>query len=221
MDTVRRILRHERTPKFLSLLVVPSLLGFAGFNAMRRMGDGGVDIIRTRITEERRPTAVVEDNEVLPRVPIEIVGCKELHAVQLARFVRAAADSSNVPPGLLLTVMYYESGLNARARSPKGAIGLMQLMPSVAEQFHVKQPGEPEANISAGSRLLASLLQTYHGDVRLALAAYNAGPENVALAGGIPPFAETRQYIANIFPAATEQKPHWGTAENFFRIWNQ
>ncbi len=103
-------------------------------------------------------------------------------------------------PCLVLSVMRAESGFNQRAVSPKGASGLMQLMPATAERFGVRNIFDPRENIFAGARYLRWLLDRFNGDLRLALAGYNAGEGAVELYGKrIPPFAETQNYVRTIY----------------------
>jgi len=109
----------------------------------------------------------------------------------------AAAAKYGLPPSLVRSVMKAESGFQPRAVSPKGAIGLMQLMPGTAQSLGVN-PYDPAQNVDAGARYLRELLEKYHGLLRHALAAYNAGPEAVDKHGGVPPFAETLDYIRRV-----------------------
>jgi soluble lytic murein transglycosylase-like protein len=109
-----------------------------------------------------------------------------------------AAARHNVDPSLVRSVVKVESNFNPNAVSRKGAMGLMQLMPSTARQLKVKNPFDPEQNVDAGVRHLKQLLESYGGDVKLTLAAYNAGAGAVARSSGVPHYAETQNYVRRI-----------------------
>jgi soluble lytic murein transglycosylase-like protein len=112
--------------------------------------------------------------------------------------IEQAAARHNVDPNLVRAVVKVESNFNPNAVSRKGAMGLMQLMPSTARQLKVKNPFDPEQNVDAGVRHLKQLLESYGGDVKLTLAAYNAGAGAVARSSGVPHFAETQNYVRRI-----------------------
>jgi len=103
-----------------------------------------------------------------------------------------------LPAGLLEAVAVQESGLYPCAVSSAGATGLMQLMPATAASLGVANPLDPWQNLQGGSQFLRQLLDRYGGDLRLALGAYNAGPANVDYFGGVPPFAETQNYVESV-----------------------
>jgi soluble lytic murein transglycosylase-like protein len=106
--------------------------------------------------------------------------------------------------GLVRAVVRQESGFRPCAVSPKGAEGLMQLMPSTQAQFSVSNPFDPQQSIEAGSKLLKQLLERYHGDVSLALSAYNAGAGCVDRSGGVPDIQETKNYVLSILSHASD-----------------
>lgn len=118
---------------------------------------------------------------------------------EVARVVDAVAPAAGLEPHLLLAVISAESGFRAKAVSPKGAQGLMQLMPATARRLGVADPFDPEQNVRGGARYLTELLKLFNDDLRLALAAYNAG-ENAVIRYGraIPPYPETQQYVARV-----------------------
>ncbi|MFZ0947519.1 MAG: lytic transglycosylase domain-containing protein [Candidatus Sulfotelmatobacter sp.] len=112
--------------------------------------------------------------------------------------IEQAAARHNVDPNLVRAVVKVESNFNPNAVSRKGAMGLMQLMPSTARQLNVKNPFDPEQNVDAGVRHLKQLLESYGGDIKLTLAAYNAGAGAVARSSGVPRYAETQNYVRRI-----------------------
>jgi soluble lytic murein transglycosylase-like protein len=120
--------------------------------------------------------------------------------------VREAARRHSLDEALLMALIEVESGFRADALSPAGAMGLMQLMPQTARRFGVSDPWQPQANLDGGARYLSHLLGLFNGDLRLALAGYNAGEGSVFAAGRrIPPFKETQAYV----PAVLDRLRHW------------
>jgi len=145
--------------------------------------------------------APLKEGRPLPKMPDSTKARKisMKHAKRLARFaplIEKAARKHNVPVELICGVILQESGGNPRAVSHCGARGLMQLMPATARRFGVRNSLNPEQNIEGGTKYLSWLLDRFDGDVKLALAAYNAGEGNVAKYGNsIPPFKETQAYV--------------------------
>ena len=115
--------------------------------------------------------------------------------------IHAAAAKHGMDEKLIDRVIAQESNFNARAVSHKQALGLMQLLPETAARYSVANVFDPAQNIDGGTHYLKDLLARYHGNLALALAAYNAGPEMVERYGGIPPFAETQNYVKRITAA--------------------
>jgi|SRR5690606_9140277 len=113
-------------------------------------------------------------------------------------YIRQASRSHRIDPALIKAVIHVESDFNPLAVSPKGARGLMQLMPQTAARYQQKDLFSPVTNIDTGTRHLAMLIQRYPQDIRLALAAYNAGEHNVDRYRGIPPFRETQDYVKKV-----------------------
>lgn len=121
--------------------------------------------------------------------------CDPIAETELAPMIDTAAKGHELQPKLLRAVMEKESAFRPCAVSPKGAQGLMQLMPDTAGQFGVSDAFDPKQNIEAGATFLKQLLDKYKGDIGMALGAYNAGSSTVDQAGGIPNIAETRDYV--------------------------
>ena len=119
-------------------------------------------------------------------------------SVNVADAVSAASDRYRLDPDLLNSVIRAESGFNPRAVSPKGAQGLMQLMPDTASKLGVSNAFDPQANVDGGTRYLRELLERYNFDIIKALAAYNAGAKRVEQYHGVPPYRETHAYVASI-----------------------
>jgi soluble lytic murein transglycosylase-like protein len=139
-------------------------------------------------------------NAVRGFVPDEVI--EELGRAGSGGDVRAlveqAARRRGLDPALVLAVVSVESGFRPEAVSPKGAQGLMQLMPRTAAALGVEDAFDPEQNLDAGVRHLESLLKLYDGNLTRALAAYNAGQGAVARHGGVPPYRETREYVRRV-----------------------
>lgn len=164
--------------------------------------DGMIEVPSASITafeaEEYAPSAVPS-----PAMPAPVVPAAVLPAPPAPRpmdpkaLVREAAERNALPPAFVASVAKAESAMKQNAVSPKGAIGVMQLMPSTAKALDA-DPRNAEQNIDAGTRLLRELLIKYNGDVVKALAAYNAGPAAVDKYNGLPPYRETQIYVNKV-----------------------
>jgi soluble lytic murein transglycosylase-like protein len=124
----------------------------------------------------------------------------------VAALATAAARKHGLDPALVLAVVHVESAFRPQAVSPKGAQGLMQLMPFTAKEMGVEDAFDPEQNLDGGARYLRLLLARYKGDVTRALAAYNAGPGAVDRHRGVPPYRETRQYVRRVLDKYKKDK---------------
>ena len=150
------------------------------------------------------PTAEIDHFEAIPDDPAppptqpQPATSIAPHPFDLNETVKAASGAYKLDPDLVTSVIRAESRFNVRAISPKGAQGLMQLMPQTASQLGVHNAFDPEANVEAGTRYLRELLERYNFDLVKALAAYNAGPQRVEQYGGVPPYFETKAYVARI-----------------------
>ncbi len=128
--------------------------------------------------------------------------------------IHEKASKYNVDPSLVKAVIKTESNWNKRAVSKKGAMGLMQLMPSTASEMNVRNPFDPEENIEGGIKYLRYLLERFNGDLTLALAAYNAGPKWIDKYGIVPPITETKQYVKKVLALYKGGSPYSLTASD-------
>jgi len=126
--------------------------------------------------------------------------------LDLNEAINAASDRHHLDADLINSVIHAESGFNPNAVSRKGAQGLMQLMPQTASNLGVKNPFDPATNVEGGTRYLRELLERYNFDLTKALAAYNAGPQRVEQYHGVPPYYETRAYVARIIREFNQKK---------------
>ncbi len=156
-------------------------------------GSGYIELEAARIqafeSDGKTPAPAVQPNATPAGMPARTASPGQL--------ADAAADRYGLPRELVRSVIAAESGFQPQVVSPKGAVGLMQLMPSTAESLGVN-PKDPAQNVDAGTRYLRDLLEKYDGRLWHALAAYNAGPAAVQKYGGVPPYRETVEYVKRI-----------------------
>jgi soluble lytic murein transglycosylase-like protein len=151
------------------------------------------------------PSADIESFEPAPPEPTPVAVTSH-NARDLSSIVSDASDRSQVDADLIASVIHAESADNPHAVSPKGAQGLMQLMPGTATQLGVKDSFDPADNVDGGVRYLRQLLLLYNNDMVKALAAYNAGPQRVQQYHGVPPYRETRAYVARVITDYNRKK---------------
>ncbi len=159
--------------------------------------DQGV-IHYTNVPGDPRYSFVRKDPEPAVARPAAEGGSLSRGLRAFAHIIRAAAERYGVDTRLVEAIVQTESAGNPTAVSPKGARGLMQLMPERAAELGVRDSFDPTQNVDGGVRHMRDLLQRFGGDVTLALAAYNAGEAAVRSYGGVPPFAETRDYVRRV-----------------------
>lgn len=162
---------------------------------------GDVDALRNiqRVVPDEGATSSVERMSALQTAAVSAYGkaTGRLDSSSLDDLVQRASAATGVDSSLIRGVIQTESAGKAQVVSSKGAVGLMQLMPSTAAELGV-DPSDPAQNVLGGARYLASLLKRYDGNEKLALAGYNAGPGAVDRYGGIPPYQETRNYVSSV-----------------------
>jgi soluble lytic murein transglycosylase-like protein len=147
----------------------------------------------TKVIKEREPSASRLGGSAVPPSDHDIA-----RYTRYDETIREAATLYQIPEQLVRAIIRCESDYDPRAVSGAGAHGLMQLMPDTAERMQVRDIDDPRENIFGGTRLLRILANEFNGDLELTIAAYNAGDGSVMRFGGIPPFAETRDYVVNV-----------------------
>lgn len=153
------------------------------------------------------PAPIASPAPNVPKAPtVAMVKPKPLDPKALNEVISSISDRHQIDPDLINSVIHAESGFNSHAVSPKGARGLMQLMPQTANQLGVNNSFDPNDNVEGGTRYLRELLEQYNFDIIKALAAYNAGPQRVQQYHGVPPYYETRAYIARIIKEFNRKK---------------
>jgi len=150
---------------------------------------GGVVVVPSEVVLNVVPNEIVEKGEDPQKVSL---------FPQLDEFIGPAASKYGVEPELVAAVIWAESSGDPKAISHRGARGLMQLMPATAKELGVRRIEDPRENVDGGTRYLRQMLDAHEGDVSLALAAYNAGPDAVRRHRGFPPYRETREYVGRV-----------------------
>ena len=165
---------------------------------MYRFEDDEGVVHYTNVPGDPRYSFVRKDPEPAVATPAAEGGGLSRGLRAFAHVIRTAAERYGVDMRLIEAIVQTESAGNPTAVSPKGARGLMQLMPERAAELGVRDSFDPHQNVDGGVRHMRDLLQSFGGDVTLALAAYNAGEAAVRSYGGVPPFAETREYVRRV-----------------------
>jgi hypothetical protein len=207
MDNQGTVSGSNKTMRFCFILGLMTLVGFgappdAPSNPPKRI----TTVVRADALSGRLVRSTVVASRVVPEKVISATGTPPPQpsrttpepGATVNELVASIARSHNVEPSLVDSVIRVESAYNPNAVSPKGAMGLMQLIPSTARRFGVNDTFHPQQNIEGGVRYLKYLMQLYNGDERLALAAYNAGEGAVAKYKGIPPYPETQNYVYQV-----------------------
>jgi len=204
---INRFQGHAKAPCLLNGLVVVLVLFvvFASGSALAQIykytDENGV----VHLTSEKPPAGQRFEAIRIPCYASD-PGCSgrvnwenvPLNTAAYPEIIREVAAVHAVDESLIRAIIHAESAYQIDARSPKGAQGLMQLMPGTQSDLGVSDPYDPVANIEGGTRYLAGLLAQFNGDVTLAAAAYNAGPGAVESHSGVPPYSETREYVRRV-----------------------
>jgi len=179
------------------------IYGFIDENGKAHLSSYPVDQRYYLFKKEPRPAVLPGPDVSLAEVPVaaprRTTHINPAHRKQYTPLIAVVARELDLEPALLHALITVESGYNPKARSPKGAIGLMQLMPETAQRYDVGDIWDPGQNLRGGARYLRDLLAMFNNNLSLALAAYNAGEGAVVQYGNkIPPYAETRNYVPRV-----------------------
>ena len=228
MDSIRQVRKLAGAVAILAVVALPCFAGEVavlknGFSIKHERREVVGDVTRLYMNKEGSsfvdvPTSEIEHFEAAPDDPTPVTqvpavtsrpvspppeviapgGFPGRPVIDLNQVVNEASGRYRLDPDLVNSVIKAESDFNAHAVSPKGARGLMQLMPGTASQLGVPNAFDPQANVEGGTKYLRELLEKYDFDIVKALAAYNAGPQTVERFGGVPPYYETKAYVARI-----------------------
>jgi hypothetical protein len=211
---------------FLICLLIFCLSSFVYADIYKYVDQNGI-MCYTDSPLDKKANRVHKDNADSVRPQPQTSRNNTRHTSDYHRIVREKAVNYNLDPSLIKAVIQTESNWNDHAISNKGAMGLMQLMPSTANDLNVRNPFDPEENIEGGTKYLKYLLEHFKGDLTLALAAYNAGPKTVEKFGCVPPISETRQYVkkvlaqyngATYFPSVNDSEGNEKKNEVIYKI---
>jgi len=174
-----------------------------------------LQVSESLVVEQKESEPVVSnDNQKTEAQPEQMAQEKGRVKDKLHSIIEQVASRHNVDPALIKAIIMAESGYDPRAVSKKGAKGLMQLMPKTAQELGVTEVFDPEDNVEAGVRYFKRLLKRFGGDVKLALAAYNAGSTKVRRYRGVPPIRATRYYVRKVFHYYRIYKKEMNTPTN-------
>lgn len=191
---------RERTAAFaLTLLGALTLPAWASADIYSYVDKNGVVHYRTRPSAPSRPKPAADAGGAAPRRAAYAPGDRSPERFRrYDEYIRQASALYQIPEALVRAVISVESDYDPRAVSPVGAVGLMQLMPETARRMEVRDAVDPRENIFGGVRYLRSLANLFNGDLSLTVAGYNAGEGAVMRHGGIPPYAETQEYVVRV-----------------------
>lgn len=179
------------------LLFAPMTLRCAGADIYRYVDED--DIVHfTDAPTDKRFKIFMRDLKKDKQLRTKLKYASSVNPAEFEQLIKTCSDKYGVSSSLIKAVIHAESGYNPNAVSSKGASGLMQLMPATAKSLKVADRFNPKDNVEGGVKYLRFLLDTFQGDVSLAVAAYNAGLSRVAKYGGIPPYNETRTYVNRV-----------------------
>lgn len=184
------------TTVFSLLFLVFCLSGTAWSDIYRFTDESGV-VCYTDAPFGKKTELVLRENRPEEKQPLSLK--QPAVRADYSHYVQKAASKYDIDSALINAVIKTESNGNHRAISRKGAIGLMQLMPTTANDMNVRNPFNPEENIEGGTKYLRAMIEKFNGDLTLALAAYNAGPGTVEKYRSVPPISETRDYVRKVY----------------------
>jgi soluble lytic murein transglycosylase-like protein len=192
------MVRLRAGTSLLVVLVLSPWAGRAESGAIRSISEGGRRIYVNGGGQATRREARITARRANVPGPPRVTKQAKPAAANLKGYADSIAKAYRIRPELVQAVIAVESGWDPLARSKKGALGLMQLMPETCIRFGVQDPFEPRENIRAGVQYLRLLLDRFDGDIRLALAAYNAGEKAIGANGRLPAYPETQSYVERV-----------------------